>query len=657
MWSRVLLPVLVALGLLAPACQRTETPPAARRAAVGVADVVVQLRTNSGRHWVVAEDAGGTEGVFTGIGRWRRPTGLARADRTSPQGWETFPVRSCEPGIVGFQAPNGAWLSAQPDGTLVFNRHREEPYCPGAWEAFRVEQTSADAVAFVTYHGTYVRAPGQGGGELRHDPRERVDVDETFWPSAPMRGPPPPPPPPPSSGLVGQVRVEAAGGFVDDQGPVLPILCHFGDALSRWTRGQQAAVLADLDRIKAAGFDGIRFWTTLGLDDREGGFWVGRAVGPTYVEGRPQRQGDTNLYWLHLEAFLEALRDRGLVAQVSQGDVRPVAIPDRQAFAHQLADIVNRVGPHVVLLAEAANESRDTGEPDAGALARFSTWFHDRAPQALIGLSAYTGTEDVAILNAFSRTPAHLYIVHSYRGGRWWDKVRHIFSLPYEHGARSAALRLLTSAPRPDIEADIAASRARTLREWADYLERYFPERQEHARLRASASARVTVTASELRLAKRVGWNGEGPGFGDRVSAIDNKHEIDAAAYQLLAAQALLSRQGYVWFSGPGVISDDPGGERLEAMPGFWEVAQVKTWLPADVMRYDELYHGGDTWRDKRAFAAVGETRADHAGYRDGRRCIVIYGPEPHAVQQVRAGSITHDHTNAKGRVVCGNFN
>lgn len=384
-------------------------------------------------------------------------------------------------------------------------------------------------------------------------------------------------------GIQGQLRIVPGGGFADDSGPVLPVLAHFGDALSRWSRGQQGQVLADLDRIKAAGFDGIRFWSTLGGDGSNSGYWAGRAVSPTA----------TRDYWAHVEAFLTACRDRGLVVQLSQGDVYADAIPDRRDFAYRMAEVVNRVGPQTVALFEGANESRDTGEPDASRLAQFVSWFKERAPAPLVGLSAYTGTEDVEVLNDFSRAPADLFVVHSYRGGRWWDKVRHIFSLQYEG--------------KPN---------------------------------------------------KRIGWNGEGPGYGALVSAIDNKHEIDGEVYQILAAVALMTRQAYVWFTGPGVISDHTNGERLENMPGFNDVARVKEMLPNDVMWYTEGFsHGGDSWASRRAFRAVGETRADQVTNNDGRFCTVIYGDDVHAIQPVRSFSVTHDTwIGNKGRVVCGRF-
>jgi hypothetical protein len=392
---------------------------------------------------------------------------------------------------------------------------------------------------------------------------------------------PPPDPVEPSGGcrVFGQLRLEPGGGFVDDVGPVLPRYWHYGDAFSRWARGQQAEVSADLDLIKLAGWCGIRTWTTLGEihGGHGGGFWAGRAVGPQWT---PQ-------YWDHLRTFLIALKVRGLTVHLALGDIRPEAVPDRAQYARDLSTVVQEIGPNVVALFETANESRDTGgghdvEASSEALARFATVFKQQHPGVLIGLSAFTGTEDVSILNAFSRPPADLFLVHGFRDNRWWDRIRHIFSLRYEG-----------------------------------------------------------------KPAKRIGWQGEPFGPGVLVSASQNKHENDDAVMTGAAAMALMTRQAWVGFSGPGVISDcqngeviNPGprqyvcnGERMQDMAGFWSTPKVAAMLPADVMRYDEFIHGGDTWRHKRVFVASGENRADHALYRDGRFVCIIYGEHIDAVQ------------------------
>jgi hypothetical protein len=376
----------------------------------------------------------------------------------------------------------------------------------------------------------------------------------------------------------GQLQIESGGGFIVNGRPVLPILCHAGDFFSRWSRGQQGAVSADLDDIASAGYHGVRFWSTLGLDDHGGGYWAGRAVGPTYTPD----------YWAHLQAFLEAIRDRGMVCQFSLGDTRRVAVPDLRDYASRAGDVVNAVGSHVVALGLEVNEDRDTGHQGASKLAEFNRWFREKCPHVLVGLSAFTGTEDVDILNDYSRAPADVFVCHGYRGGKWFDKVRHIMSLVYEG-----------------------------------------------------------------KPSKRLGWQGEPAGPGSRVSAIDNRHELDADALCAMAIMSLMTRQAWVYFSGPGVISDE--GERLQDMPGFREVPQVRTLLPADVMRYDQIFHGGETWARQRVFAAQGEVRADHVMANDGRFACLTYGPGGLHVPQTRAASIDRDVTfGNKARLVVG---
>jgi hypothetical protein len=144
-------------------------------------------------------------------------------------------------------------------------------------------------------------------------------------------------------------------------------------------------------------------------------------------------------------------------------------------------------------------------------------------------------------------------------------------------------------------------------------------------------------------------------GFGDDVSASQNKHEIDTNVAQLGAAMSVMTNQAWVMMSGPGVRTD-ANPERIENMPGFWDVPKVAGMIPHDVGRYDELFHGGDRFADKRVFAAVGELgRADHAYYRDGRFVCILYGPEFHRCPQVRNARIDGDVTlGDKGRIVYG---
>jgi hypothetical protein len=542
----------------------------------------VQLQTNDRTHFVRAEDGGGREGEIV----HGRPKGLATAAGSDASAWQTFEMRRAPDGRVGFKSPDGGWLSAQKDEpVLVFNRERPEDFVPDGWEAFRVEPGIDGGISLVTDHGTRVRAVNQGGGELRHDQRDAAGIDETFFPSSALvsgggtaGGGTPTLPTTDLDRIDGQLQVESGGGFIVNGRPVLPILCHYGDGFSRWSRGQQGAVSADLDDIASVGHHGVRFWSTLGLDDHGGGYWAGRAVGPTYTPD----------YWAHLQAFLEAIRDRGMVCQFSLGDTRRVAVPDLRDYAYRAGDVVNAVGSHVVALGLEVNEDRDTGNQGAAKLSEFNRWFREKCPHVLVGLSAFTGTEDVEVLNDYSRSPANVFVCHGYRGGKWFDKVRHIMSLVYEG-----------------------------------------------------------------KPSKRLGWQGEPAGPGSRVSAIDNRHELDADALCAMAIMSLMTRQAWVYFSGPGVISDE--GERLQDMPGFREVPQVRTLLPPDVMRFDQIFHGGETWARQRVFAAQGEVRADHVMANDGRFACLIYGPGGLSVPQTRAATIDKDVTfGNKARLVVG---
>jgi hypothetical protein len=227
-------------------------------------------------------------------------------------------------------------------------------------------------------------------------------------------------PPPPGDRVLrpfqGQVRL--SNGFVDHAGYVKPVGCHLGDLLSIAARNW-GRFIELLDFCVAAGYPYIRFWTTLGGDSN---FWAGRGVGPQ----------ETPDYWGLLERVLYEFKARNMQAHIAQGDLRASVVPDRRNFAQNLADVLGRVGPDVCFLWEGLNECRDTGEPDARRLAEFAQEFRNRRPEPLITLSAYTGHEDVAITNDFSRAPADIFCVHGSRAGRWWDKIRHKFSFVYE---------------------------------------------------------------------------------------------------------------------------------------------------------------------------------------------------------------------------------
>lgn len=330
--------------------------------------------------------------------------------------------------------------------------------------------------------------------------------------------------------------------FRDDSGPVLPVLCHAGDLLSRYCRGQVAEVRALLAAIAAAGYHGVRTWMVLAGD-----YWEGREVGPQ----------TTPHYWALVHDFAHDLDAYGLGWLVSQGDALRVVTTtaEREAFARRLVETVDR---REVLGVDCGNESWQNGEPDPARLVPMARVFAAAWPDVALSLSSPPG-EERAELDAWSLDPATVWDVHGYRGGHWWDKVRHIFSVAYEG-----------------------------------------------------------------RPARHLGIQSEPFGPGALVSASQNKHELVTGVMQAAAVQSLMARQAWVYFSGPGVMSD--AGEDLRAMPGFAETPAAVARLPRDVMT-GRLIHGGATWAQERVFAAHDETRCDHVLLPDGRFACLIYGP------------------------------
>ena len=162
------------------------------------------------------------------------------------------------------------------------------------------------------------------------------------------------------------------GAFVDGRGdPVLPLCAHFGEAFSAWIR-DQAAVEAQLQEIGRAGYDCIRFWDNLGEYSEA---WRGKEVSPfswTTVEG--VRVTATPDYYSKLEQFLRRLKEIGLAAHHSRGDLgrKTNAVPIERVVAHSqlIAQIYDRVGWDVLALYEGNNEDFQNGNFGPAGLQR-----------------------------------------------------------------------------------------------------------------------------------------------------------------------------------------------------------------------------------------------------------------------------------------------
>ncbi len=374
-------------------------------AVVSESGISVQLRAQNGQY-MVAEGAGG---------------GAVNANRDGAGPWETFTLVDLNGGTLNHGDPvrlrswDGLhYLIAYPNGALDARSTN-----PGAWEAFTLERRAGggsvrdgDGIGLRSAHNLYVVAEN-GGGSVVNANRGGFGPWEEFRiqaaPGSRLGGAHPSP-------LVGRLRIDGRT-YLDDSGPVLPIFCHFGEAFSRYTRNRDS-VRQQLDVIAQAGYHGIRFWSTL-----DGWWWAGREV----------YEGFTPDYWGQLRDFLRDLEARQLRAVISQGSTTALAIPDRRRFASRLSDVLDEVGSaNGVAIIEGANESWQTGEPDPNRLAEFVGWIKQRHPATLYTISSAPDSENPEDINRWSIWPADLFDVHGYRGGRWWDKVRHIFSLTYE---------------------------------------------------------------------------------------------------------------------------------------------------------------------------------------------------------------------------------
>jgi hypothetical protein len=347
----------------------------------------------------------------------------------------------------------------------------------------------------------------------------------------------------------------------------VPVVCHLGDALSRYVRDPGGAH-ALLKQVADAGYHGVRAWTVL-----TGDYWAGREVGP-----------ETRGYWGLIEDFRGALRHHGLRWLVSQGDLMR-AIPgsaDRRAFMRRLASLLTLDDLAGV---DAGNETWQNGEGDEGRLQDAIDGFLDVLPAPVWSLTSPPGEETEELL----RYAGSVADVHTYRDGRWWDKVRHVWNNAFEG-----------VTDRPVVQS-----------------EPFGP------------GARVSVTA--------------------------NKGELDEGVMQAAAVAAAMTGQLWVYFSGPGVISDE--GERLQDMPGFVSTPAVLALLPKDVGQ-GEVAHGGDRFAGQRVFVAsprgdARELRWEHT-FLGGKRFVALgYAPKFSDVEAsfgAPARSIVTDTVMALGR-------
>src|SRR5688572_5347211 len=159
--------------------------------------------------------------------------------------------------------------------------------------------------------------------------------------------------------------------FVDGTGqPVLPLCAHFMEGFSAWVR-RPAEVEQQLRVIKDADYDCIRFLDNLG----EYSAWRGKEISPfTWTNADGIHVEATPGYYEKLQQFLELLKQIGLAAHHSRGDLgryKP-AVPLERVVEHskRVAAIYDQVGWHVLALYEANNEDFQNGNFGPSGLRR-----------------------------------------------------------------------------------------------------------------------------------------------------------------------------------------------------------------------------------------------------------------------------------------------
>lgn len=371
----------------------------------------------------------------------------------------------------------------------------------------------------------------------------------------------------------GLLRIaDGQSAFVDETGAhKLPVLCHFMEAFSAYTRDRDR-VRHQLDKIKEAGYDGIRFLDHLGYYS---GAWGGKEVTPwSFTNREGGRVNPTPDYYGQLRDFLSDVKSRGLKVHHDRGDLgasrNVIPFGDIKAHSERVCSLYDELGWDMVALYAGNNEDWQNGNLEPARLREVVASAKSRG--AITALSCPPDcSEDAPEVHAYS---ADVFYTHGWRSGEPTDRLRHIFSLAYEGYGH-----LMDAGKNP----------------------------------------------------RRLGWQGEPtgpnefPGPGVTVNNVNDVEELG-----LLAFQSLMCRQAWVYMSQYGVFFNG----WIHEHSGFWVVPQMRGLLQqfaADVMSWNKLYHGGrgeavlkspTGYVDGNHGAAEGPARIDQVISPDGRKCV-----------------------------------
>lgn len=487
---------------------------------------------------------------------------------------------------TSFKTWQGLYLSAQPDGRVEANRSNVGP-----WELFDVELQADGSYAFRSAHATYLCAePPELGSAVVCD-RQRVGPWEC-WDAEPV-----------GAGLWafkswhgGYLVVELDGVVHCDRtaigewetfgatmppppgpdprpgaDPIVGTLHASYSAGPADDNGPRLVVGCHAgDLLARAVYDKPaveRF-----LDEVAGAGYQLVRTWTILVGGYwQQRTGEVHpgqaQYWPDVRWFCEALVARRLRWLVSQGDLMRWATTTRarREYMQRLASEIKDYG--VACGVDAANEGGNNGEGNVDALKAALDAFTDILPLPIRSLTSSSEVEANRYLTA-----GVLRDIHSTREP-WPKSGRYVFNLGYE------------------------------------------------------AQPRVYTMQSE------------GPGYGCQEYAGDNRvgHHVsstanpaewndnDAEIGVILAALHIIGKALYVWFSSPGVVTDEP----FANYHAFTAVPNLYALMPRNVQGW-RTFHGGEgrVFSGDRVLAVPAsgaEVRNDHAAL-GSQRVVVSYG-------------------------------
>jgi len=509
--------------------------------------------------------------------------GIVVCNRQAAGPWETWIVHTFDDGRVSFEAENGMFLCAEPDGRVVCNRLES-----GEYERFTYELRDV-GVALKSYHGKYLCALAGGGGDVAWD-RPLPDQDPTTVPgeweffvsSTAFWTPPVAPNPNRLAGVLARnLRV-----LSDDTGPRIIMAAHFMEAFSAYCLGK---TIGGLDvrtqlEILAERYSAVRVLDVLGYWDssRPGDpdawvAWQGREVTPIpFIANSGREIPATPNYWDKKREFVTMLHELGLKILDDRGDMN-------SWDEHEKLDHMRRNGEFYASLpfgrevlggVWAINEAWQNGGDDKYLLVKMLEAFRDGAGwlPAVCGLSAPGGTSDPEAL-ADTDPPMTTWEPEMPDSFIYWsDDPATVLTV---HGNRG---------------------------DHAHIVEHYF----------------CYAYDEEMRNSGKVAFNTEPVGGGDGVSVGQvNDPELLCA----VTAAALLGGQPWVFMSGNGVFWN--GG--IHDMPGFLEVARLPEFLPQDIATFPVVCHAGTRFAGVRILAAVDPTRCEHAIHPDGRFVLVVH--------------------------------